>query len=163
MPSTFYVSGGRALKGTVRPAGNKNAALPILAATLVAGWLLLLGVSSDRKGAWVLRHFSCAILMFEVIDLMLLKHGAVTLWLTDVVLAYTRLIRDSHGGGEIAGLLRIDLRLFVFTIVSTIPLTSGTARQMLLPICQTVVSAAGIAGASSANEVRSSVWRRIES
>ena len=36
MPSTFYVSGGRALKGTVRPAGNKNAALPILAATLLA-------------------------------------------------------------------------------------------------------------------------------
>jgi UDP-N-acetylglucosamine enolpyruvyl transferase len=36
MSSTFYVSGGRALKGTVRPAGNKNAALPILAATLLA-------------------------------------------------------------------------------------------------------------------------------
>jgi UDP-N-acetylglucosamine 1-carboxyvinyltransferase len=36
MASTFYVSGGRALKGTVRPAGNKNAALPILAATLLA-------------------------------------------------------------------------------------------------------------------------------
>jgi UDP-N-acetylglucosamine 1-carboxyvinyltransferase len=36
MPSTFYVSGGRTLKGTVRPAGNKNAALPILAATLLA-------------------------------------------------------------------------------------------------------------------------------
>jgi len=36
MPSSFYVSGGRALKGTVRPAGNKNAALPILAATILA-------------------------------------------------------------------------------------------------------------------------------
>jgi len=36
MPSTFRVSGGRALKGTIRPAGNKNAALPILAATLLA-------------------------------------------------------------------------------------------------------------------------------
>src|SRR5688572_715687 len=36
MPSTFVVTGGRALKGTVRPAGNKNAALPILAATLLA-------------------------------------------------------------------------------------------------------------------------------
>ncbi|HUK19954.1 MAG TPA: UDP-N-acetylglucosamine 1-carboxyvinyltransferase [Gemmatimonadales bacterium] len=32
----FCVSGGRPLKGTVRPAGNKNAALPILAATLLA-------------------------------------------------------------------------------------------------------------------------------
>lgn len=36
MPSSFSVTGGRPLKGTVRPAGNKNAALPILAATLLA-------------------------------------------------------------------------------------------------------------------------------
>jgi UDP-N-acetylglucosamine 1-carboxyvinyltransferase len=36
MAATFCVSGGRALKGTVHPAGNKNAALPILAATLLA-------------------------------------------------------------------------------------------------------------------------------
>src|SRR5438132_10800379 len=36
MPPSFRVSGGRPLKGTIRPAGNKNAALPILAATLLA-------------------------------------------------------------------------------------------------------------------------------
>jgi UDP-N-acetylglucosamine 1-carboxyvinyltransferase len=36
MPPRFLVQGGRPLKGTVRPAGNKNAALPILAATLLA-------------------------------------------------------------------------------------------------------------------------------
>src|SRR5205807_1309692 len=36
MAPTFSVSGGRPLKGTIRPAGNKNAALPILAATLLA-------------------------------------------------------------------------------------------------------------------------------
>src|SRR6266403_2084647 len=36
MPPSFSVTGGRALKGTLRPAGNKNAALPILAATLLA-------------------------------------------------------------------------------------------------------------------------------
>src|SRR2546428_114664 len=35
MPPSFSVTGGRALKGTIRPAGNKNAALPILAATLL--------------------------------------------------------------------------------------------------------------------------------
>src|SRR5438046_4545426 len=39
MASTFCVSGGRPLQGTIRPAGNKNAALPILAATLVADGL----------------------------------------------------------------------------------------------------------------------------
>jgi UDP-N-acetylglucosamine 1-carboxyvinyltransferase len=36
MPPRFIVRGGRPLRGTVRPAGNKNAALPILAATLLA-------------------------------------------------------------------------------------------------------------------------------
>jgi len=36
MPLRFRVRGGRTLKGSVRPAGNKNAALPILAATLLA-------------------------------------------------------------------------------------------------------------------------------
>ena len=36
MPPSFCVTGGRALKGSIRPAGNKNAALPILAATLLA-------------------------------------------------------------------------------------------------------------------------------
>jgi UDP-N-acetylglucosamine 1-carboxyvinyltransferase len=36
MPPRFLVHGGRPLKGTVRPAGNKNAALPILAASVLA-------------------------------------------------------------------------------------------------------------------------------
>src|SRR6266576_4506323 len=37
MAAMFCVTGGRPLKGTIRPAGNKNAALPILAATLPTG------------------------------------------------------------------------------------------------------------------------------
>src|SRR5712671_1904117 len=36
MPPSFRVTGGRPLSGTIRPAGNKNAAIPILAATLLA-------------------------------------------------------------------------------------------------------------------------------
>ncbi|HEX2218184.1 MAG TPA: UDP-N-acetylglucosamine 1-carboxyvinyltransferase [Gemmatimonadales bacterium] len=36
MPPRFQVRGGRPLRGTVRPAGNKNAALPILASTVLA-------------------------------------------------------------------------------------------------------------------------------
>jgi UDP-N-acetylglucosamine 1-carboxyvinyltransferase len=36
MPERFLVRGGKPLSGTIRPAGNKNAALPILAATLLA-------------------------------------------------------------------------------------------------------------------------------
>ena len=34
--SSFIVSGGRELSGSIRPAGNKNAALPVLAATLMS-------------------------------------------------------------------------------------------------------------------------------
>ncbi len=36
MAQRFVVQGGAPLRGTIRPAGNKNAALPILAATLLA-------------------------------------------------------------------------------------------------------------------------------
>jgi UDP-N-acetylglucosamine 1-carboxyvinyltransferase len=36
MPPRFLVRGGRALRGSIRPAGNKNAALPILASTVLA-------------------------------------------------------------------------------------------------------------------------------
>ncbi len=36
MPPRFLVRGGRPLSGTVRPSGNKNAALPVIAATLLA-------------------------------------------------------------------------------------------------------------------------------
>ncbi len=35
--ASFVVGGGRELRGTIRPAGNKNAALPALAATLMGG------------------------------------------------------------------------------------------------------------------------------
>lgn len=43
MPPRFQVRGGRALNGTVRPAGNKNAALPAIAATLLADGPVELG------------------------------------------------------------------------------------------------------------------------
>jgi UDP-N-acetylglucosamine 1-carboxyvinyltransferase len=36
MPPRFLVRGGRSLRGSIRPAGNKNAALPILASTILA-------------------------------------------------------------------------------------------------------------------------------
>lgn len=36
MPPRFVVTGGRTLSGTIRPAGNKNAALPVIAASLLA-------------------------------------------------------------------------------------------------------------------------------
>jgi UDP-N-acetylglucosamine 1-carboxyvinyltransferase len=43
MPPRFVVHGGRPLSGTIRPAGNKNAALPAIAASLLADGPLELG------------------------------------------------------------------------------------------------------------------------
>lgn len=43
MPPRFLVQGGRPLSGTIRPAGNKNAALPAIAATLLADGPVELG------------------------------------------------------------------------------------------------------------------------
>ncbi len=43
MPARFQVQGGRPLNGKIRPAGNKNAALPILASTLLADGPVTLG------------------------------------------------------------------------------------------------------------------------
>ena len=43
MPPRFLVRGGRPLAGSVRPAGNKNAALPAIAATLLADGPVELG------------------------------------------------------------------------------------------------------------------------
>ena len=40
MPPRFLVRGGRALRGTIQPAGNKNAALPILASSVLADGVL---------------------------------------------------------------------------------------------------------------------------
>ena len=43
MPPRFVVTGGRPLHGTIRPAGNKNAALPIIAATMLSDGPVVLG------------------------------------------------------------------------------------------------------------------------
>ncbi len=43
MPPRFVVHGGRPLSGTIRPAGNKNAALPAIAASLMADGPVELG------------------------------------------------------------------------------------------------------------------------
>jgi UDP-N-acetylglucosamine 1-carboxyvinyltransferase len=45
----FVVEGGRPLRGTIRPAGNKNAALPILAATLLTDQEVVLENVPDIK------------------------------------------------------------------------------------------------------------------
>ncbi len=56
MPNCFRVQGGATLHGTVRPAGNKNAALPLLSATLLAdGPCDVTNVPRIRDVDWLLR------------------------------------------------------------------------------------------------------------
>jgi UDP-N-acetylglucosamine 1-carboxyvinyltransferase len=43
MPPRYLVRGGQPLRGTIRPAGNKNAALPVIAATILADGPVELG------------------------------------------------------------------------------------------------------------------------
>ena len=43
MPPRFVVTGGNRLRGTIRPAGNKNAALPVIAASLLADGPVVIG------------------------------------------------------------------------------------------------------------------------
>ncbi|MGQ0701616.1 MAG: UDP-N-acetylglucosamine 1-carboxyvinyltransferase [Gemmatimonadales bacterium] len=65
MPARFRVEGGHPLSGTVRPAGNKNATLPILAATLLAdGPVTLVNVPRIRdveSMAGLLAHLGASI------------------------------------------------------------------------------------------------------
>jgi hypothetical protein len=109
---------------------------PYLAATLAAGWLCLLASASVGKDVWLLRQYARAILLFEVVELLLLKHSMVDLLLVDLVHGYTRLIRASHGAGDIVGPSQIEYRLLVFSIVVTTPLMSRGALPWLLTMCQ---------------------------
>ena len=56
MPLRFQVQGGRPLSGTVRPAGNTNAALPILASTLLADGPVHLSNVPRIRDVQTMRH-----------------------------------------------------------------------------------------------------------
>ncbi|HOO59529.1 MAG TPA: hypothetical protein PLL34_03115, partial [Candidatus Mcinerneyibacteriales bacterium] len=52
--SYFKVTGGRPLKGAIRPAGNKNEALPVIAASLLTPHDIILENVPDIKDVHVL-------------------------------------------------------------------------------------------------------------
>ena len=54
MPAVqFVVEGGRSLNGSIRPSGNKNAALPIVAAALLSVNARLIAVSIQPNKAHI--------------------------------------------------------------------------------------------------------------
>lgn len=111
-----------------------------LAAMLTAAWLYALSSRTSDRCSLVLKQFSYALVLFEIVDLLLLKRSPIDLWMSDYVHAFTRLIRESRGGGEIGGLLQIDYGLLVFAIVATLPLACGQSRHLLLALCQVLAS-----------------------
>lgn len=110
-----------------------------IASLLVSGWLYLLSVTSNHKNRWILRQFSFANLLFLVVEVLLLKHSTIVMWLNDLVHSYTRLIRESREAGHIAGPYQIQYRLLVYSIIALIPLGVRSRISFILPICQVLL------------------------
>ncbi len=126
MPPRFLVQGGRPLKGTVRPAGNKNAALPILAATVLAdgpvdldniprirdvetmlALLLDLGATSEWTGPNAVR-IDTRNLKPKVLDPALCAKIRASILLAGPLLARFGSVTLPPPGGDVIGRRRVD-------------------------------------------------------
>jgi UDP-N-acetylglucosamine 1-carboxyvinyltransferase len=126
MPPRFLVHGGRPLKGTVRPAGNKNAALPILAATVLADGpvdldniprirdvetmlaiLMDMGASAEWKGPNALR-VDARSLKPKPLDPALCTKIRASILLAGPLLARFGSVTLPPPGGDVIGRRRVD-------------------------------------------------------
>ena len=126
MPPRFLVQGGRSLRGTVRPAGNKNAALPILAATILAdgpvdldniprirdvetmlALLVDLGATADWTGANMVRVDSRG-LKPKPLDPGLCAKIRASILLAGPMLARFGKVMLPPPGGDVIGRRRVD-------------------------------------------------------
>jgi UDP-N-acetylglucosamine 1-carboxyvinyltransferase len=126
MPPRFLVHGGRPLKGTVRPAGNKNAALPILAATLLAdgpveldniprirdvetmlALLLDLGATAEWTGAHAVRVDTRGVKP-KALDPALCAKIRASILLAGPLLARFGSVTLPPPGGDVIGRRRVD-------------------------------------------------------
>ena len=122
----FVIEGGRALEGSVRAAGNKNAALPILAACLLTtepvtlanmprirdvevmiDLIAALGVDAEWTGANEVRVHAAAIETVELDD-ALGRKIRTSLLLAGPLLARERRALVPPPGGDVIGRRRID-------------------------------------------------------
>jgi UDP-N-acetylglucosamine 1-carboxyvinyltransferase len=126
MPPRFLVQGGRPLKGSVRPAGNKNAALPILAATVLAdgpveldniprirdvetmlALLLDLGATTEWTGPNAVR-IDTRNLKPKVLDPALCAKIRASILLAGPLLARFGSVTLPPPGGDVIGRRRVD-------------------------------------------------------
>jgi UDP-N-acetylglucosamine 1-carboxyvinyltransferase len=140
----FIIEGGRPLSGTVTPSGNKNAALPLLAATLLTdepvtlhnlpsigdvatmGELLSdVGVSVDKLDANTWRVHACDIRTSELSpELFGLIRGSITL--AGPMLARTGRVRLPRPGGDVIGRRRVDTHFLALSALGAEVDTDGT-------------------------------------
>ncbi|MFA6956422.1 MAG: UDP-N-acetylglucosamine 1-carboxyvinyltransferase [Thermoanaerobaculia bacterium] len=149
----FVVEGGRRLDGTIRPAGNKNAALPILAAVLLTDepvtlrnlpdirdvrvmlqLLETLGRTVDRADANTVTIRRTGE-MSSVPDAELSRKIRASILLAGPLLARTGAATMVRPGGDAIGRRRVDTHLLAFeTLGATVESAPGrytmTAKQL---------------------------------
>ena len=144
----FIVEGGRRLEGTIRPGGNKNAALPILAACLLTDQPVMLrnlpdiqdvrvmlqileglGAAVDRQGNNVVRiHMkgTCS----STPDPELSKKIRASILLAGPLLARCGEVVVAKPGGDAIGRRRVDTHLLALEALGAQIEVSATAYQM---------------------------------
>jgi UDP-N-acetylglucosamine 1-carboxyvinyltransferase len=129
---SFVIEGGRPLAGSVRAAGNKNGALPILAACLLTGepvtltnvprirdvetmmaLLQGLGAEAEWTGANVVRVHAADLTTHEVDD-VLAEHIRASFLLAGPLLARVGRASVPPPGGDVIGRRRLDPHLHAF-------------------------------------------------
>ena len=144
----FIVDGGRRLEGTIRPGGNKNAALPILAACLLSEEPITLrnlpdiqdvrvmlqileglGSAVDRQGDNVVRiqtKGKCS----SAPDPELSKKIRASILLAGPLLARCGEVTVAKPGGDAIGRRRVDTHLLALEALGAQIEVSATAYQM---------------------------------
>ena len=157
MAPAFRVAGGRPLTGTIRPAGNKNAALPILAATLLADGpcrldnvprirdvdtmlelLRHLGAAADWSGSNTVTVDARAAQPRELDPALCARIRASILLAGPMVARFGRLTLPPPGG-DVIGRRRVDTHLLALERLGA-EITLGDAFQFETP-------SGGLAGA----------------
>src|SRR5204862_234200 len=143
MPPSFRVTGGRPLSGTIRPAGNKNAALPILAATLLAdgpcridnvprirdvetllALLQHVGASVQWHGANTV-EIDTSRAEPKPLDPALCKEIRASILLAGPMLARFGRVTLPPPGGDVIGRRRVDTHLLAFERLGVRPRLEG--------------------------------------
>jgi len=126
MPPRFLVRGGRSLRGSIRPAGNKNAALPILASTVLADGpleldniprirdvetMLALLVDLGASAEWIgpnLVRIDARLVRPKPLDPGLCARIRASILLAGPLLARFGMVTLPPPGGDVIGRRRVD-------------------------------------------------------